>query len=68
MIASVLHVTPRGMEVFSSYLCPVFGTLCDFMGNKHPSYEHISKRLLLDKKKLINGSRVQSVYGNALPL
>ena len=64
----MLHVTLRSMEVWSSYVCPVFGTLCDFMGNKLPSYEIISECLLLDKKKLLNGFRLQCVCGTAVPL
>ena len=44
------------MEVGSSYVCPVFDTLCDFRDNKLPSYEDILKCLLLYKKKLKNES------------
>ena len=61
----MLHVTPRSMEVWSSYVCPVFGTLFDFMGNRLPSYENFSKCLLLHKKKLMTRSGVQWIYGNA---
>ena len=43
-------------------------TLYDFMGNKLPYYENISNCLILDKKKFMNGSHVQCIYGNALPL
>ena len=68
MIASVLHMTPCSMEAWSSHVCLVFGTLCDFMGNELPFYENISKCLLLDKKKLMNRSCVQCIYGNALPI
>ena len=56
------------MEVWSSHVCPVTGTLSDFMGKKLPSYENISKCLLLDKKKVMKGTRVQYIYSNALPL
>ena len=60
----MLHVTPCSMEVWSSYVCTVFGTLGDIMSNKLPSYENIFKWLLIDKKKLMNGSRVQCSYDN----
>ena len=65
LLASVFHVKRRMMDVWSSYVCPLLGTLCDFMGNKLLFYENISKSFLLDKEKLINGSRVQCIYGNA---
>ena len=64
----MLCVAPRIMELWLLYVCPVIGTLCDFMGNKLPSYENFSKCLILDKKKLMNGSRVQCIHGTALPL
>ena len=78
MVVSALHTIQLSMQVRSSYVCPVFGTLCDFMDNH--TYEDILKYLLLNKKKLKNESgrnptveeiirsvmvRVQSVYDNA---
>ena len=53
---------------FSSYVCPVHGTFCDFLGTRLPSYENISKLLLLDKENLMNGSRVKCIYGRSLTL